>query len=260
MNIFDSLILGLVEGLTEFLPVSSTFHLIATSRLLGLVESDFLKLFLVVIQSGAILSVLYLYAARLRSQAALRLRLLASFLPTAIVGAVLYQLIKGVFFANLTLQLAVFALVGLLFILLEHSLARRPAGLTRTLGELTIPQALLIGGFQALSVVPGVSRSGSILFGMLLLGFQRPVSAEYAFMLSLPTILAATTYDLIQNTPLLTTLTAGQALSLLVGLISAFFSALYVMRWLIAYLSSHSLAIFGYYRLVAALVLYLLLG
>lgn len=259
MNILHSLILGLVEGLTEFIPVSSTFHLITVSRLLGLEQSDFIKLFQVVIQSGAILSIAWLYKDKIRLNKPLQKNLAYSFIPTAIVGALLYKFIKDYFFENTILQLSVFGGVGILFVALEWYINRTNRLLTRTLGDITPGSAVMIGLIQVLSVIPGVSRSGSILFGMIALGYKRATAAEYAFMLSLPTILAATTLDLYQNITLLQALELNQAFYLLLGTFSAFISALWVMKWLISYLGTHTLAIFGYYRLLVVALLYYLL-
>lgn len=259
MTIFASVILGIVEGLTEFIPVSSTFHLIAASRIMGIPQSDFLKLFEVVIQSGAILSIIWLYKDKLLSNRVLQTKLAYSFIPTAIIGMILYKIIKGYFFENTLLQLSFFGLIGLIFLGLEWYLAKKKINLKKNLGDISVNHALLIGLFQVFSVIPGVSRSGSILVGMLILGFSRTSAAEYAFMLSLPTILAATALDLYQNMSLMSALTPDQSLSLLFGTISACFSALWVMKWLINYLSSHSLVVFGYYRLLVVIVLYYLL-
>lgn len=259
MTALYSIILGIVEGLTEFIPVSSTFHLIATSKLLGLPQTDFLKLFEVVIQSGAIVSIIWLYKDKLVSNRPLQKRLLYSFIPTAIVGGLLYKLIKGYFFENTILQLSVFGLVGLLFIILEWYLAKKSINLSNKLADISIKHAIIIGLFQAMSTVPGFSRSGSVLLGMLILGYTRSSAAEYAFMLSLPTIFAATALDLYQNRVLLSTISTVETMYLILGTISAFLSALWVMRWLINYLSTNNLRIFGYYRLIALVVLYFLL-
>lgn len=259
MTALYSIILGIVEGLTEFIPVSSTFHLIATSKLLALPQDDFLKLFEVVIQSGAIISIIWLYKDKLVSNRQLQKNLFYSFIPTAIVGGVLYKLIKGYFFENTILQLSVFALVGLLFIILEWLVTNKHLNLSKKLSDINMRHALIIGLFQVMSTVPGFSRSGSILLGMLALGYTRTSAAEYAFMLSLPTILAATSLDVYQNRSLLSTISSSEVLYLFLGTMSAFLSALWVMRWLINYLTSHNLKIFGYYRLIAAVILYYLL-
>lgn len=259
MTALYSIILGIVEGLTEFIPVSSTFHLIATSKILGLPQTDFLKLFEVVVQSGAIISIIWLYKDKLIRNSSLRRMLLYSFIPTAVIGGVLYKLIKGYFFENTILQLFVFGLIGLIFIILEWYLTKNSIKLTKKLSDITIKHAVTIGLFQVLSTVPGFSRSGSILIGMLVLGYTRSSAAEYAFMLSLPTILAATALDLYQNRVLLSTISSAEVFYLMLGTLSAFLSALWVMRWLINYLSKYSLRVFGYYRLVAVAILYYLL-
>lgn len=255
MTIWDSLLLGLVEGLTEFLPISSTFHLIATTRILALPHTDFLKLFEVVIQGGAILSLTARYLPLLLTNARLRLQLVASFVPTAFLGALFYPLIKSYFFDSTVLQLSVFVLIGLLFLIYESYISRHDIKLTKTLSDLSLKEAVLIGALQAASMVPGVSRSGAILLTMLLLRYHRATAAEYAFLLSLPTILAATTLDLYQNRDLLLVLTPDSWLLLFTGIIAAFVTATLVMRWLLHYLSSHNLNLFGYYRLLAALIL-----
>lgn len=259
MTALYSIILGIVEGLTEFIPVSSTFHLIATSKILGLTQTDFLKLFEVVVQSGAIISIVWLYKDKLINNHSLQKMLLYSFIPTAIIGGLLYKLIKDYFFENTMLQLFVFGIVGLLFIILEWYLTKNSIKLSKKLSDITIKHAILIGLFQTMSTVPGFSRSGSILLGMLILGYTRTSAAEYAFMLSLPTILAATALDLYQNSVLLSTISSAEVLYLILGTLSAFLSALWVMRWLINYLSKYSLRVFGYYRLIAVVVLYYLL-
>lgn len=259
MTIIQSLILGLVEGLTEFLPVSSTFHLIATSRLLGLVQTDTLKLFEVVVQSGAIISIIWLYGKKLISDRTLLKKVLYSCLPTFTLGFLLYGLVKDYFFEAIWLQLSVFVLIGIIFIIYEYYHYHRGEVVSRTLSQLTIKHSILVGLFQVASVVPGVSRSGSILLGMLILGYDRRTAAEYAFMLSLPTIFAATALDLYKNQTLISSLTLVDLTTFGLGIIAAFLSALWVMKWLLRYLSNHSLSIFGYYRLVAAVILYNLL-
>lgn len=259
MNFFQSAVLGIVEGLTEFLPISSTFHLILTSRLLTLSQTEYQKLFEVVIQSGAILSLLARYFPRLLSSTKLRRDLILSFIPTAVLGLALYRLVKGLFFDSFALQLSVFALVGLLFLVTEHLVHLTNHPKTKGLSDITPRDAIIIGAVQALSMIPGVSRSGSILLSMLILGYSRHDSAEYAFLLSLPTIFAATTLDLYKNTSLLLSLDFRTWLILGVGVVSATTSALIVMNFLLKYLTNHNLKIFGYYRLALSLLLVIML-
>ncbi len=250
MNTIQSLILGIVEGLTEFLPISSTFHLIVASKILSIGDSDFLKLFEVVIQSGAIVALLFLYVHTLLQDRKLLLNVFLSFLPTAIVGLVFHSLIKQVFFESTWLMLSVFVLMGLIFLLIEHFTLK----LSKDCESLTRYQALLVGLAQACSIIPGVSRAGSVIVAMMLMGYKRSEAARYTFLLSLPTIFAASALDLWQGRELLTSLSSAWTL-LGVGFISSLLVAFIVVRWLIAYLSTHTLRIFGWYRLAAAVVL-----
>lgn len=247
MNILQSLILGIVEGLTEFLPISSTFHLIVSARLLALNSSDFLKLFEVVIQSGAIFALLFIYTKTLLKDKKLLLNVFYSFIPTALVGLSLHKIIKTVFFESNWLMLSVFIAMGLIFLILE----RYSLKLTKDCHSLTPKQALLIGLAQACSVVPGVSRAGSVIVAMMLLGYKRDEAAKYTFLLSLLTIFAASALDLFQGRAALIAYTDGWLL-LVIGFITALLSAYLVVKWFTEYLKTHTLAIFGWYRLAVA--------
>lgn len=258
MNYFHSIVLGIVEGISEFLPISSTYHLITVSRWLGLSQSDFLTTFEVVIQAGAILALGTLYLKTLLTNRTLLKLVTLSFLPTSIVGFGLYSLIKGYLFQYSSLSWFVFIIVGLLFLLFEYLVSRKMLSLTRTLDSLSSMEAIIIGLAQALAVIPGVSRSGSVILMMLFTGFRRDEATRYTFLLSLPTILAASALDLIKHPEILTT--TSNLSHLLVGLLVAYVSAYLVVRWFIRYMSEHSLKLFGYYRLILALVIYLTLG
>ena len=259
MSLITSFILGLIEGLTEFAPVSSTFHLITASRLMGLKQDDLLKLFEVIVQPAAIFAILFLYLRELLTNLKLSLYVILSFIPTAIIGLILYPFIKGELFDSYNLQLFVFVLLGIIFILVEKYFTLVNHTQSKSLIDLTISHAILIGLFQSISIIPGVSRSGSILLGMLMLGYNRSDSAKYAFMLSLPTIASAGLLDIYHNYPLILSLSQSDLGSIILGSVVAFVSAIFVMKWLIKYLSSHNLSIFGYYRLVLALILLLFL-
>lgn len=249
MNNLQAIVLGIVEGLTEFLPVSSTFHLIFTAKLLGLETSDFLKLFEVFIQSGAIFALVFIYTKTLLTSQKLFLNVATAFIPTALVGAVLYKIIKGVFFEADWLMLTVFMSVGILFIVLEKYLHKHKIVLAKNCAQLTTRDSLIIGVSQALSVVPGVSRAGSVIVAMMLLGYKREEAAKFTFLLSLPTIFAASALDLYQSRELLTTITGGWGL-LAIGAGIAFIVAYVVVKWFTKYIASHTLEIFGWYRLL----------
>ncbi len=258
MNILHSIILGIVEGVTEFLPISSTFHQIFIAKLLGIQQNEFTKLFEVVIQGGAILSVVILYSQELLADRDLLKKVLISFLPTAVIGFVLYKVIKTIFFSNSWLMITVFALVGILYILVERYLVRGKAKLEKDIAKLTLKDALIIGLVQSFAVIPGISRAGSVILAMIFLRYNRAQSARYSFMLSIPTILAASGYDLLKMRHVLTSNTANM-LPLVIGLVTAFVSSYIVIKWFIDYLKKNSLEVFGWYRL-AVVILILLLG
>jgi undecaprenyl-diphosphatase len=261
MNIWISVILGIVEGLTEFLPVSSTFHLLFAGRLLGLRGEEFTKLFDVVIQSGAILAIVILYWQRIRRDLGLAAKTLAAFVPTAILGVLAYKTIKNIFFESYIAMIAIFIAVGLLFFVFEGLVKRGAIRPRRSLAELTYGTALLIGAAQCLAFFPGVSRAGAVILVMMALRFRRDEAATFSFLLAVPTILAAGAYDLYKSRHLL--LESGSfALPLAVGFIAAFVVAYFAVRWFVRYLQNHTLNIFGVYRLAAgaAAILILLLS
>lgn len=250
MNILQALVLGVVEGLTEFLPISSTFHLIISAKILGINSSDFLKLFEVVIQSGAIFALLFIYAKTLLNDRKLLLNVVYSFIPTAIVGFVLHKVIKTIFFESNWLMLTVFVLMGLAFLLLEKYIGK----LDKDCKNLTPRDAVLIGLAQATSVIPGVSRSGSIIVAMMMMGYKREEAAKYTFLLSLPTIFSATALDLVQSRALLLSQTGGWEL-LAIGTLMSMVVGYVVVKWLTNYLATHTLKVFGWYRLSLATLL-----
>lgn len=258
MTIFQAIILGIIEGLTEFIPVSSTFHLIVASSFLGLPGSDFVKMFEVVIQSGAILALVILYAQTLLVNRKLLQQTLISFFPTALTGLFLYGFIKQTLFEQPLLMLFVFLLMGGIFFYLEHLVSVKKIILRRKLDQLNGHEPLLFGLAQSVSIIPGVSRSGSVMVAMMARGFTRVESARYSFLLSIPTILAAGSYDLVQNWALLEN-SRDQLSVLLTGFVVAFVSAYLVVKWFLRFLENHTLRAFAWYRLGVSGTLLLLL-
>ena len=256
MNVLQAIILGVVEGITEFLPVSSTFHLIIASKLLGINQNDFIKLFEVFIQSGAILSVVFLYVKTINNLNLMK-KVFLSFIPTAAVGFVMYKLIKDVFFENYVLMTVVFILIGLVFIAREHFLSKDKYKLNLTIREMTPYKALLIGLIQAAAIMPGVSRAGAVIVGMMFLGFKRDEAAKYSFLLAVPTIFMASAYDLFKMRSVVFNY-SGNILLLVVGFISAFISSYFVIKWFIDFLKKKTLSVFGIYRVIAGIILLLL--
>lgn len=258
MDFLQVIILGIVEGVTEFLPVSSTFHLIFSAQLMGIQQSEFMKLFEVVIQSGAIVSVVFLYGGELIRDKELLNKVIVSFLPTALVGFTLYKVIKTIFFESQYLMIGVFFIMGLLFILFEYLIKKDRISLKKETKDLTVQDALLIGFVQSLAVIPGVSRAGSVLLGMMLLRYKRDEAARYSFILSIPTIFVASAYDLYKMRQTLTESVNNGGL-LIVGFLTAMIISFFVMKWFIAYLKKNSLTVFGYYRILLAIILLLTL-
>ncbi|QQS44064.1 undecaprenyl-diphosphate phosphatase [Candidatus Roizmanbacteria bacterium] len=256
MDLITIILLGIVEGLTEFLPVSSTFHLLWTSRILGIPETELVKLFTVFIQSGAILAVVLLYWKEVLSNWKLILKLIASFIPTAVMGFLMYDVIKNIFFESRLGTTIVFIAVGGIFLLIEYLINKKVIVTTSDIQKLNYKQAFVIGAFQALAIIPGVSRAGAVLIGMMLLGFKRSESAKYSFMLSVPTIMAASLFDFIEMREVV--FAHPENIWILAGgSIVAFVSALVGVKWLIKYLQNHSLALFGWYRIVLGIILVL---
>jgi undecaprenyl-diphosphatase len=214
---------------------------------MGLASTDFLKLFEVVIQSGGIAALLFLYTKTLFSDKKLFMNVVYSFIPTAVVGFGLYKIIKNTLFESNWLMLSVFIGLGIIFLVIE----RYSLVLTKKCDSITPLHAILIGLAQAFSVVPGVSRAGSVIVAMMCLGYKRNEAAKYTFLLSMPTIFGATALDLYQGRELLLGMTDGWLL-LGIGFAVAFVTAYLVVKWFTHYLANHTLELFGWYRLIAA--------
>lgn len=257
MHPISALILGVIEGVTEFLPISSTAHLIIASKLLNIPQTDFLKFFEVFIQSGAILSVLLLYIQYIRKNPQVIKNVVISFIPTAIIGLLLHKIIKNYFFDSLQLiKVAMFA-VGVIFIVFELLVKNKKLSLKKSISQLTVFQAIVIGLVQSLAVVPGVSRAGAVMLGMMALGYKRDESAVYSFLLAIPTIFAAGALDFYQSRDILFS-NLNNLWILAFGFLTSFIFAYISVKWLINYLKKNSLMMFGIYRIVIVLLLFML--
>ena len=253
-SLLGPLILGIVEGLTEFIPVSSTGHLILAQKLIGYdgPASDVLD---VVIQVGAILAICWVYRARLwhvlitlPSDPASRrfaLDVLLAFLPAAVVGALAHDFIKRALFSPIVVAVSLIV-GGIAILLIERFLARKPH--VCAVDQVSPRLAFGVGAFQLLAMIPGVSRSGATIMGALALGMDRKTAAEFSFFLAIPTMFGAAAYDLYKSPAALT----GDSLAAIaVGLIVSFIVAIVVVRWLIRFVSRHGFSVFAWYRIVA---------
>jgi undecaprenyl-diphosphatase len=253
MNLIHVFILSLVEGLTEFLPISSTGHLILVSKLLGIMETDFVKTFEIVIQLGAILAVVVLYFKKFLSSINLLKKLFVAFVPTAIVGFTLYPLIKGVLLGSSSITLNALFWGGVALIGIEWFLKRKKTEAKKT-SEVTYKQALIIGTFQSLSVIPGVSRAAATIVGGLLTGLDRTTATEFSFLLAVPTMVAAATLDIYKSRDMIS---QSGFLTLFIGTVLSFFFAVIAIKFLINYVKKHDFTAFGVYRIILAILFWI---
>jgi undecaprenyl-diphosphatase len=260
-NLLAAAFLGLVEGLTEFIPVSSTGHLILLVDLLGF-QGPPGKVFEVVIQLGAILAVCIVYFARLwrvliglpSDPGATRfaVAVILAFLPAAVIGVFAHSFIKSVLFSPWVVSMSL--IIGGLAILAIEA-RPRPATVSRV-EDFSPWLALKIGFFQVLAMVPGVSRSGATILGALLLGVERKAAAEFSFFLAIPTMLGAATYDLYKNRH---DLTFDGGTLIAVGFVVAFLAALAVVRTVVDFISRHGFSPFGWYRIAIGTIMLMVL-
>jgi undecaprenyl-diphosphatase len=259
LSYLDVVILGIVEGITEFLPISSTAHLILTSKVLGLESTEFLEFFEVFIQSGAILAVAFMYARYILQNRRLILLILTSFVPTAVIGLVAHDFIKQVLFNSTSTIALALVVVGALFIGIEYMISHDKLRLDHTLGSITYKQALVIGTVQSLAIVPGVSRAGIVMLGMMGMRYKRSEAALYSFLLAVPTITAASLLDLYKSRHLFATHSDLYGVLTVGFMVSAIVAALSI-KWLIGYLQKHDLRMFGWYRIALGTITLVLIN
>ncbi len=275
MDFLQAIIFGVVQGISEFLPISSTGHLILTGRLLNLTQTDFLKSFDIIIQLGSILAVMVLYWRQLFTDWETIKKIIVAFVPTGILGLIFYKIVKTYLLGNNTVVLWALFLGGIALIAFEiwykiKSLPTSPLQREENKGFSTLQggnerdfvenisykNCLYVGLFQSVAMIPGVSRSAATILGGLMLGIKRKTIVEFSFLLAVPTMLAATGLDLIKN--------AGQfSLSqwdfLTVGFIVSFIVALASIKFLLNFIKKHTFISFGIYRIAVAVAFWLLI-
>ncbi|MFH0826556.1 MAG: undecaprenyl-diphosphatase UppP [Candidatus Omnitrophota bacterium] len=256
MNILQASVLGLIEGLTEFLPISSTGHLMLAVRSLGIAQTEFVKSFEIAIQSGAILAVAVMYWGTLLKSWEIGKRVLIAFVPTAVIGVIFYKFIKSFMFNNVLVVLWALFLGGIILIAFER-FHREKESDTQELTEITYPKALAIGLFQTIAVIPGVSRSAATILGGLALGLKRRTIVEFSFLLALPTLISATAWDMFKCAP---SFKESDFLLLSTGFIISGGVSFLSMRFLLAFVKKHSFSVFGIYRVVLAIIFWFWLG
>ncbi|SMG31018.1 undecaprenyl-diphosphate phosphatase [Arenibacter troitsensis] len=248
MDIFEAIILAIIEGITEYLPVSSTGHMIITSSFFGIAQEDFTKLFTIVIQLGTILSVVVLYFKRFFQSIDFYYKLLVAFIPAVVFGLLFSNLIDSLLESPLVVAFSL--VVGGLILLRVDDLFGNSENT-----DISYATAFKIGLFQCLAMIPGVSRSGASIVGGMTQKLSRTAAAEFSFFLALPTMLGATlkkSYDY-YNAGF--TLTSEQINLLIIGNVVGFIVALFAIKTFIGYLSKHGFKIFGYYRIVVGIAI-----
>lgn len=251
LDFLRAAILGVIEGFSEFLPISSTAHLILAADILKLPQTDYLKSFEITIQLGAILAVVWLYFKSLWDREILK-RILVAFAPTGIIGFVFYKTVKTYLLGNTAIVLWALFLGGLFLILFEKYFQENQD--ESDIQNITYAHCLWLGVFQSIAIIPGVSRSAATILGGLFLGIPRRAIVEFSFLLAVPTMLAATGFDLLKNAD---SFSSDQFQLLAIGFMTSFITAILSVRWLLSYVKKRNFTFFGIYR-IALVIIFLL--
>jgi len=251
MTIFDSIILGIIEGFTEFLPISSTGHLIIASKFLGIDESSVNKAFQVIIQFSAILAVFFNYKDKFKiSKFSLWIKVFLAFIPIGSVGFLFSHQIKELFSINIVAIM--FIVGGIIFILVEKFALHVEKETIDDVEKVSLKQAMLIGFTQIFALIPGTSRAGSTIIGALLVGLSRRASAEFSFLLAFPVMSAVTAYDLLKHYH---EFTGANLLNLGIGFIVSFLVAFLTIKLFLKFLDKFTFIPFGIYRIIFGIYL-----
>ena len=257
MNILHTIFLGIVEGITEFLPISSTAHMDIVRTLLSIEATDFVKSFEIIIQLGAILAVVVLYWKKFSKSWIYLRNVIIAFIPTGILGFILYKIVKRFLLGNNKIEALALLIGGLIILYFEYRQKKIVNTLsTETVENLSVRQLLTLGAAQAVAMIPGVSRSGAVIVCGRIMKLPGGVITEFSFILAVPTMLAASLYDIYKSG---FSITSGEWGTILLGFVVSFLVALLVVKWLINYIKTHSFSIFGWYRIILGILLLLFL-
>lgn len=262
IEIVKTIIIGIVEGVTEWLPISSTGHMILVDEWIQLNTSDaFKEMFLVVIQLGAIMAVVVLFFNKLnplspkksseekKAVIQIWLKVLIGVLPAAIIGLLLDDWLNDIFYNYITVA-SMLVIYGILFIIIENKHKDVTPSIT-SFNELSYKTALFIGFFQVLALIPGTSRSGATILGAILLGTSRYIAAEFSFFLSIPVMFGASILKIYKFGFVFT---SSEVITLLIGMISAFIVSIFTIKFLLNYIKKHDFKAFGWYRIVLGII------
>ena len=248
LSIFQVIVLGMVEGITEFLPISSTGHLIVVSSLLNIPQNSISITYEVSIQLGSILAVFYEYRNLISDDLNLWIKILIGTMPVGLLGLFFYKVIFKLF--TIEVVATSFIVGGILFIIVERFLSLKPH--IHNLKEISLKKSLIIGLFQAISLIPGSSRSGMTIIGGMLSGLDRKTATEFSFLLSLPVMILATSFTIFKH---FDELNINNVLNIVLGFIVSFIVATLAIRWLLDYVKRHDFTPFGIYRIIFGIIL-----
>lgn len=255
MNFLDSFVLGIIEGVTEFLPISSTGHLILTSHLLKIPQTEFLKTFEIAIQLGAILAVVFLYFKTLTQNLNLTKKILVAFIPTAVIGLSFYKFIKNYLLDNEIVVLISLFLGGMVLIVFEKFHQEKNNAI-HSLTDISYKQSFIIGLFQSVAIIPGISRAAATIVGGLTQSISRKTIVEFSFLLAIPTMLAASGLDLLKTAG---DFSKNEFLLLLAGFATSFVIAILAIKFLLKFIQNHTFIAFGIYRVALAAIFWFLI-
>ncbi len=254
MTLFQSILIALVEGLTEFLPISSTGHMILASTAMGIHEDEFVKTFEVFIQLGAILAIALMYIKRFFRNLTIYFKLITAFLPTAVVGFLAYDYIKAYLFSPIVVSVSLI-LGGIILIFIDKKVAAQGSTVLEV-EDISYKNAFFIGLCQCLSMVPGTSRAAATIIGGVFNGLDKRQATEFSFLLAVPTMLAAGGYDLLKAD---LAFTSEQLMLLGIGFVVAFASAWGAVKLFLTYVSTHGFTSFGWYRIGLGIIFLILM-
>lgn len=249
MTLFQSILIAIIEGLTEFLPISSTGHMILASTALGIHEDEFVKTFEVFIQLGAILAIALMYIKRFLRSLTIYFKLITAFLPTAVVGLLAYDFIKAYLFNPVVVSVSLI-LGGVVLLFIDKKVLQQRTTVAEV-EDISYKNAFFIGLCQCLSMVPGTSRAAATIIGGVFNGLDRKQAMEFSFLLAVPTMMAAGGYDLLKTD---LAFTSEQLGLLAIGFVVAFVSAWVAVKLFLTYVSTHGFMVFGWYRIVLGLL------
>lgn len=258
MTTLHAIILGIIEGFTEFLPISSTGHMILVSRFLHIPDSATLDTYEIVVQLGAILAVVVLYYKKLFQVETIK-KLIIGFIPTGIVGIVVYPYIKYILTGpnSPTIVASMLIVGGVIILLVEKKYVQEiEEGKITEISSISYKHAAILGLFQALAIIPGVSRSGAVIIGGLMQRLSRKVLVEFTFLLAVPTMTVATLYTLLKKHK---ELSLDSISPIIIGTVISFVVALIVIKFALTYIRKHSFNIFGWYRIIIGIILLVIL-